>query len=134
MQSEPQPAAENAAAAGGLAGVTAVIVNWETPAYTVDAARALLDEGLEPAQLVIIDNGSKDGSFEEITSALPGCDVRHLEQNIGYARAANIGARVRRTDSYLFLNNDAFVHRVGSVAAMVRALEDPTVGIVSARV
>ncbi len=118
----------------GLAGITGVVVNWETPAYTIEAVRGLLGEGLEPAQLVVVDNGSKDSSYDEITTALPGCVVVRLEENIGYARAANLGARVRTSDSYLFVNNDAFVHRPGSVAAMARVLEDPAVGLVSARV
>jgi len=125
---------QTAARTDGLGGVTAVIVNWETPEYTIRAARALLADGLTPGQLVIVDNGSKDGSYEEITRTLPGCAAIRLEENIGYARAANVGARAQRADSYLFVNNDAFVNRAGSLPAMVRALEDPEVGIVSARV
>jgi len=45
-----------------------------------------------------------------------------------------MGARARTADSYLLINNDAFVHRAGSLPAMTRGLEDPSVGIVSARV
>lgn len=115
--------------------LNAVVVNWETAAYTVRAARALLDDGLRPSQLLIVDNGSKDGSYEEITGQLQGVEVIRLEENIGYARAANVGARARVSGDYLFINNDAFVNRQGSVAAMAAALErDAAVGIVTARV
>jgi GT2 family glycosyltransferase len=114
--------------------LTAVVVNWETADYTIRAVRAIIDDGLEPEQVVIVDNGSKDGSHERITDALPGCTVLRIEENIGYARAANMGARARRGDSYLLLNNDAFVHRAGSIPALVRQLDVPSVGIVSARV
>jgi N-acetylglucosaminyl-diphospho-decaprenol L-rhamnosyltransferase len=118
-----------------IRGLGAVIVNWETPAYTIRAARALLDDGLQPEQLVIVDNGSKDGSYDEITRELPGTVAITLEQNIGYARAANAGARARASGDYLFINNDAFVNRPGSVAAMAQALEqDPAIGLVTARV
>jgi len=117
-----------------LTGVTAVVVNWETPDYTVRAVRAVLDDGLHPEQVVIVDNGSKDGSHDRISEALPGCLLLRLEENVGYARAANMGARARTADSYLLINNDAFVHRAGSLPAMTRGLEDPSVGIVSARV
>src|SRR6478736_3150303 len=82
--------------------LNAVVVNWETAAYTVRAARALLDDGLRPSQLLIV---------------------------------ANVGARARVSGDYLFINNDAFVNRQGSVAAMAAALErDAAVGIVTARV
>ena len=69
-----------------LTAVTAVIVNWETPEFTVRAARALLEDGLQPAQLVIVDNGSKDGSYEKLVRELPGCTMVALDDNIGYGR------------------------------------------------
>jgi GT2 family glycosyltransferase len=114
--------------------VTAVVVNWETPDYTIRAVRAIVDDGVEPEQVVIVDNGSQDGSYEQITDELPACTVLHLEENVGYARAANLGVRARKADSYLLINNDAFVHRAGSMRALVEGLGDPSVGIVSARV
>jgi N-acetylglucosaminyl-diphospho-decaprenol L-rhamnosyltransferase len=116
-----------------LNAVTAVIVNWETCDYTIRAARALLEEGLQPAQLVIVDNGSRDGSYERLVDELPGCVTISLEKNIGYGRAANRGARERESEGYLLVNNDAFVHRPGTVRAMLRALESPSVGIVVPR-
>jgi GT2 family glycosyltransferase len=115
-------------------GICAVVVNWETPEYTVRAVQAVLDDGLQPDQVVIVDNGSKDASYDRIKDALPGCLVLRLEENVGYARAANLGARSRKAESYLLINNDAFVHRAGSVLALARGLENPSVGIVSARV
>jgi GT2 family glycosyltransferase len=127
--------ADGGAGTQGSPALNAVIVNWETPAYTVRAARALLDDGLRPEQLLIVDNGSKDESYEEITGQLPGVQAIRLEENIGYARAANVGARARASGDYLFINNDAFVNRQGSVAAMAGALEgDAAIGIVTARV
>ena len=122
-------------ASASLDGVTAVIVNWETPAYTIKAARALLEDGLREAQLVIVDNGSKDDSDEQLTREFPAAEVIRLEENIGYARAANVGARARAEGNLLFVNNDAFVNRPGSLAAMAQALErDPRIGLVTARV
>jgi N-acetylglucosaminyl-diphospho-decaprenol L-rhamnosyltransferase len=115
-------------------GICAVVVNWETPEYTVRAVQAVLDDGLQPDQVVIVDNGSNDASYDRIKDALPGCLVLRLEENVGYARAANLGARSRKAESYLLINNDAFVHRAGSVLALARGLENPSVGIVSARV
>jgi N-acetylglucosaminyl-diphospho-decaprenol L-rhamnosyltransferase len=136
--STSQRAPDGASSEPGTSGgpeLNAVIVNWETPAYTIRAAGALLEDGLRPEQLVIVDNGSNDGSHEEITSQLPGVQAIRLDENIGYARAANIGARARATGDYLFINNDAFVNRPGTVAAMAHILwRDPAIGIVTARV
>lgn len=117
-----------------LTSVTAVLVNWETPDYTIRAARALIDDGLHPSRLVIVDNGSKDGSFERFVAELPGCAAVSLEENIGYGRAANVGADAQESEAYLLVNNDAFVHRPGTVRTMLEALKPPSVGIVAPRV
>ncbi len=117
-----------------LAGVTAVIVNWETPGYTIRAATALLEDGLQPEQLVIVDNGSTDGSYERIVDELPACRTISLPENIGFGRAVNVGARQREGESYLIANNDAFVRHPGTLSRMLRALESPSVGIVAPRV
>jgi len=119
---------------GGLDVLTVVIVNWETADYTLQAAAALLDDGLKPDQVVIVDNGSKDGSYQRLVEGLPGCCVVGLPENIGFGRAANTGVRQRDSQAYLFVHNDAFVHRPGSVRALVRGLESPAVGIVVSRV
>jgi N-acetylglucosaminyl-diphospho-decaprenol L-rhamnosyltransferase len=116
-----------------LSGLTAVILNWETPDYTIRAASALLEEGLRPEQLVVVDNGSKDASYERLVDELPGCKFVSLPENVGFGGGMNAGVRERESESYLLVQNDAFVHRPGTVRAMLRVLESPSVGIVAPR-
>jgi N-acetylglucosaminyl-diphospho-decaprenol L-rhamnosyltransferase len=82
-----------------------------------------------PARIVVVDNGSADGSYERFREEIPGCVLVRLEENIGFARASNVGARALAGDGYLFVNSDAFVHRPGSVRRLLAALDDPRVGI-----
>jgi hypothetical protein len=37
--------------------LTAVIVNWRTPELSVPAAQALIDDGVAPERVVVVDNG-----------------------------------------------------------------------------
>jgi N-acetylglucosaminyl-diphospho-decaprenol L-rhamnosyltransferase len=112
-----------------FASTTAVVVNYETPDYTIRAVRALIGDGLPPDRIVVVDNGSTDGSVERLRAELPGCRIERLEENVGYARGANRGAGLLTGDAYLLVNNDAFVERPGTLEALSRALEDPGVGI-----
>src|SRR5918999_1970057 len=113
--------------------VTVIVLNWETPDLTLRCVRALLDDGVPPGRIVVVDNGSTDGSAERFRAELPGCVVLALPENVGYARAANAGARELPGDAYLVTNNDAFVHRPGSVQQLLDALADPSVGLVVPR-
>lgn len=110
--------------------VTAVIVNWRTPGLTLRAARALIGDGLPAQRIVVVDNGSGDDSLERLRSELSTCTIVALPQNVGFSRANNLGARELPADSaYLFINSDAFVHRVGSVDCLVAALDEAGIAI-----
>ncbi len=110
--------------------LAAVVLNWRTPELTVRAVEALVADGLPPDRVVVVDNGSSDGSGQRLAGELPHSHVIELEENIGFARANNAGARALRSDEgYLFVNSDAFVHLPGSLERLGDALSDAKVGI-----
>jgi N-acetylglucosaminyl-diphospho-decaprenol L-rhamnosyltransferase len=113
--------------------LTVVVLNWETPDLTLRCVRALVDDGVRSGRIVVVDNGSTDGSADRFRAEIPNTIVLALPVNVGYARAANAGARELPGDAYLVTNNDAFVHRPGSVSAMLAALADESVGLVVPR-
>jgi N-acetylglucosaminyl-diphospho-decaprenol L-rhamnosyltransferase len=113
--------------------LTVVVLNWETPELTLRCVSALLDDGVPAGRIVVVDNGSTDGSHERFQREIPDCVLLQLPENLGYGRAANAGARELPGDAYLITNNDAFVHRPGSIQALLDALGDPSVGLVAPR-
>lgn len=123
----------NRSDASELETLTAVIPNWKTPNYTIRSAKALIEDGIPPGRIVLVDNGSEDESTERFRSELPECKLVALEQNVGYARAANAGAAALPGSAYLIVNNDAFVRSPGSVQRLLDALHDGRLGIVVPR-
>ena len=113
-----------------MQGVSAIVLNWRTPELALRARDALVGDGLAPEQVMLIDNASGDGSVERLRAGAPGSPVLAMEDNVGFARANNQGARgLPAARAYLFVNSDAFVHVPGSVAALAQALRRPGVGI-----
>ena len=110
--------------------IAAVVVNWRTAAWTIESVTTLLDDGVDPDAVVIVDNGSGDGSRERFAAELSGVRVLALESNEGFAAANNRGAALfPGAGAYLFVNSDAFVHRAGSVRALLRALDRDRVAL-----
>jgi N-acetylglucosaminyl-diphospho-decaprenol L-rhamnosyltransferase len=98
----------------------AVIVNYEAgPALTTCVASLLADDsaGGSP-EIVVVDNGSTDGSVEQLRAAFPEIPVINPDANLGYGRAANLGIAATRAPVVAVLNPDAEVEP-GTAAAML---------------
>ena len=76
----------------------------------------------EPAALILVDNGSTDGSRELVEDKYPDVQIIALEQNQGFCRAVNLGVEASETTYVILLNNDTRVEK-GFVRALERALE-----------
>lgn len=116
-----------------LGALTAVVVDWNLPDHTIRSVRSLVEDGVPPERIVIVENGSSDDCWGQVAAALSSCVLVRLDRNVGFARANNIGAGVLPGSAYLFVNNDAFVRRPGSVAMLLGALERPRAGMVVPR-
>ncbi|MDB5455351.1 MAG: glycosyl transferase [Caulobacter sp.] len=102
--------------------ISVVMVVFRTGAALAESIRHALDESLVD-ELVIVDNGSELRDADMLR-ALGLTEPRvHLLQghgNVGFARAANLGARAAQGQYLVFINPDANVQD-GCVAALVNA-------------
>lgn len=109
--------------------LTAVVVDWNLPDHTIRSVQALLADGVPPQRVVVVENEPTDENWSRVAAALGDSVLVRIGSNIGFARANNVGARTLPGTAYLLVNNDAFVHRPGSVASLVEAIRRPSVGI-----
>ena len=99
----------------------AVVVNYESGALLtecVDALRA--DDSAGPVEIVVVDNGSTDGSVADLRQRCPGVTVMEPHANLGYARAANLGIAATRAPVVLVCNPDTWI-TPGSARAVLDA-------------
>jgi GT2 family glycosyltransferase len=94
--------------------------------------RALSENTRSSWQLLIIDNGSTDGSLERFEAGgLPARIVRN-DKNLGYAGGVNAALKLVDTPFALLLNPDAFVHAGCLDALLERAVSTPKAAAVGA--
>jgi GT2 family glycosyltransferase len=89
----------------------------------------------QPDQVIVIDNGSADGSLDRARLAHPGFDYLLNEDNVGFAAGANQGiAKLRDTVAYAaLLNPDAFAHPDWLQELIVTIEQDAYCGAVASR-
>ena len=66
-----------------------------------------LREQSRPADVVVVDNGSSDGSLELLRSEYPEVSVLALERNLGFGPALNRAVAEHPADPLILLNDDA---------------------------
>ena len=76
-----------------------------------------------PEQIVVVDNGSTDGTAEWLASAYPQIEVVHSPAPLSFARAVNRGMERARCPHVCLLNNDMLLEP-GFFAALQRAFHE----------
>lgn len=132
-----QPASVTADASRG---VWVVVVNYNTAGLLERCLQALRASSLDrPCTVMVVDNGSRDGSVELLRERFPEVLLLETGHNIGFARANNVALRrilalvperIRHEHAVLLLNSDCFVEP-DTIQRLVAVLDsDPGVAIV----
>ena len=92
--------------------VTIIVLNWNRRDDTLACLESLGAATLGGARILVVDNGSRDGSAAAVRERHPGVAVVALEENRGFAGGNNAGIRAALADgarAVLLLNNDTRV-------------------------
>ena len=89
--------------------ITVLILNYNGRKYLKSCLDSLLSMNYPSFKLVVIDNGSTDGSLDFMTIHYPEIELIHLFKNCGYASAINTAMNFVKSDYVAFLNNDVIV-------------------------
>lgn len=106
---------------GGIRS-TIVIPNYNGMKYMENCLLSLVGE---PARVVVVDNGSTDGSRQLVQEKFPAVRLIPLDKNYGFCTAVNRGIEESgkyKTTYVISLNNDTTV-QPGFVRALERALD-----------
>lgn len=82
------------------------IVNWNCGDYLEGCLRSVVAQTLAPAEVLLVDNASTDGSTERIEALFPSVRVLRQGENRGFGAGHNAAIRACSCDYYLPLNPD----------------------------
>lgn len=88
-----------------------IIVNWNAGEQLYECVDSVLQHGQSLVRrIIVVDNGSTDGS-EKAIKDMPGVELILAGENLGFAKACNVGAKKALSDYLLFLNPDTLLYK-----------------------
>jgi len=111
-------------------GLTSIVILTRNQLpYTRECLDSIRLRTDEPYELIVVDNGSTDGTVEYLRSQ-PDVKLIENRDNRGFPAGCNQGIRVADGDQVLLLNNDVIV-TTGWLGRLLTALHsDPEIGLV----
>jgi GT2 family glycosyltransferase len=96
----------NARAASSEVNLTVsfVIVTWNAKECVTECLQSILENCRVPAEIIVVDNASHDGTPEWVREHFPECHLVETGANLGFAYGINVGITLAR-GRYLFLVN-----------------------------
>lgn len=117
--------------------VVIILLNWNGKEDTIECLESLKHITYRNYELLLVDNGSTDGSVERFNELYPNIDIVINEKNLGYAEGNNVGIRTamdKGADYILLLNNDTVVDPEFLGELVTAAESDIKIGFVGPKV
>ncbi len=103
--------------------ISVVIPNWNGKKFLAGCLDSLLAQTYEPIEVVIVDNGSKDGSVEYLQENYPQVKLVTFPVNTGFSPAVNAGIKASTGEMVALLNNDTVVEPTW-MAELIKAMDE----------
>ncbi|MCR4859695.1 MAG: glycosyltransferase family 2 protein [Bacteroidales bacterium] len=114
-----------------MARVLVIIVTWNARKWIGKCLKSV-EKSTLPADVLVVDNGSTDGTVERIRKSFPGTRILETGENLGFGAANNLGLRIALDEAYPFaylLNQDAWLEK--DTLERLVAAHSPEWGILS---
>ncbi len=109
-----------------------IVLAWNGIDYLKPCLNSVLAQDYTNLEVIVVDNGSTDGSAELVAQHCPQVRLIRNDRNLGFASGNNVGLLAATGDILVLLNQDTEV-RPGWLAALVSTLTDPTIGLVGCK-
>jgi GT2 family glycosyltransferase len=114
-----------------------VLVNWNGLQDTIDCIESCRELTYDNFSITVVDNGSKDGSLEELTARYPQHIIVESGQDLGFAGGCNIGIQRALDEGAEFvwlLNNDTRVDPLALTALVDELVAHPEAAVVGSKI
>jgi len=117
--------------------VSIITLTWNSYEVTLECLLTLRKLDYPNFEVIVVDNGSTDGSQEQLAREFPDVQLICNPTNLGFAGGNNVAIRdaLARNPAYLLLLNNDTIVAPNFLSEMIRAAEtDPAIGLANPKI
>jgi len=118
----------------GLPLVSVVIVTWNRKQDVLETLQSIYDQTYHNFEIIVVDNGSTDGTLEALRQAFPAVRLVVLDHNMGAAIGRNAGIVVAEGEIVFCLDSDAAPEHNAMTNLVRRFQADPKIGVLNNKI
>ncbi len=112
--------------------VSIVVINYNGRKFLDECLRSVSNQSVDNYEIILVDNGSTDGSEEFTKKNFPDIRIIKINDNCGFSKGNNFGVKNSKGRFVVLLNNDTKVEK-NFVECLYKAIKTrPDCGAVSA--
>jgi len=109
--------------------VSIIILNWNGRRYLERCISAVMAQAHPSCEVILVDNGSTDGSADFISIIFPDVKVIKNGKNLGFSKGVNIGIERAAGKVIILLNPDVIVKEDWLIEMIQAMVSDEMIGI-----
>lgn len=114
--------------------VTILIITWNRKDDVLETIQSINEQSYSNFEIVVVDNGSKDGTVEAITGKYPLVRCVSLEKNMGVSAGRNAGIAIALGEIIFFLDSDASPGKNTLENVVNRLKNEPNLGVLNCKI
>jgi len=114
--------------------VTVLIVTWNRKEDILETVRDVYQQPYKDIEIVVVDNGSVDGTVDALHQTYPSVNVVELDRNMGVSVGRNAGIAAATGDIIFCLDSDASPATETISNIVCKFKSDPLIGVINSKI
>lgn len=114
--------------------VSVIIITWNRKQDVLESVQSIYNQTYPHVEIIVVDNGSTDGTVDALAQTFPAVKIISLEQNTGVTVGRNIGITTAQGEVIFLLDSDASLE-ADTLSKVVHKFQgDPSVGVITCKI
>jgi GT2 family glycosyltransferase len=114
--------------------VSVLVVTWNRKKDVLETVQSIYEQAYQNFEIIVVDNGSNDGTVDAIRSFRSDIRIVALDQNIGISAGRNEGIKIARGEIIFCLDSDASLEKNALTNLVRRFQANSDIGVINSKI